>query len=89
MKIGLDLGGTNFRVGLIDNNKLVRKEVVPCPKGSEKEVNDALLSLVERILTDEVTSIGVGVPSVVDRQKGIVYHVANIPSWEEVHRLYQ
>ena len=85
MKIGLDLGGTNFRAGLVDGEKLLRKKVVPCPKGNEKEVNDALLSLVERLLNDDVTSIGVGVPSVVDRDKGIVYNAANIPCWQEVH----
>ena len=85
MKIGLDLGGTNFRVGLVDKNRLVCKEVIPCPQGSEKEVNDALLSLVGKMITDEVTSIGVGVPSVIDRERGIVYHAANIPSWKEVH----
>ena len=85
MKIGLDLGGTNFRVGLVDTDRLVCKEVVPCPQGSEKEVNDALLSLVGKVMTDEVTSIGVGVPSVVDRERGIVYNAANIPSWKEVH----
>ena len=84
MKIGIDLGGTNFRAGLVDGERLIKKEVVPCPKGTEKEVNDTLLSLVGRMMTEEVTSIGVGVPSVVDREKGIVYHVTNIPSWEEV-----
>ena len=85
MRIGLDLGGTNFRAGLVDKDRLVCKEVIPCPRGSEKEVNDALLSLVGKMMTDEVTSIGVGVPSVVDRERGIVYNAANIPSWKEVH----
>lgn len=32
----------------------------------------------------EVAGIGVGVPSVVDSEEGIVYNVANIPSWAEV-----
>ena len=32
----------------------------------------------------EVAGIGVGVPSVVDSEEGIVYNVANIPSWTEV-----
>lgn len=85
MRIGLDLGGTNFRAGLVDDEHLVRKEVVPCPKGTEQEVNEVLLALVGRLMTDEVTSIGVGVPTVVDREQGIVYHAANIPAWEEVH----
>lgn len=32
-----------------------------------------------------MVAIGIGVPSVVDREKGIVYNVVNIPHWEEVH----
>ena len=32
-----------------------------------------------------LVAIGIGVPSVVDREKGIVYNVVNIPHWEEVH----
>ena len=49
MRIGLDLGGTNFRAGLVDDELLVRKEVTDCPKGTEQEVNAALLALVERL----------------------------------------
>ncbi len=85
MKIGVDLGGTNVRVGLVDKDRLVRKETAHCPRGTEQEVTDQILTLIDRLMTDEVTSIGIGVPSVVDRENGIVYHVANIPSWEEVH----
>ena len=85
MKIGVDLGGTNIRVGLVNHNQLVCKETAPCPKGTEQEVTDQIITLIDRLMTDEVTSIGIGVPSVVDRERGIVYHVANIPSWEEVH----
>ena len=33
----------------------------------------------------EVAGIGVGVPSLVDVDRGIVYAVQNIPSWKEVH----
>ena len=37
------------------------------------------------MLTPNVEMIGIGVPSVVDAARGIVYDVANIPSWKEVH----
>jgi len=40
--------------------------------------------LIERVFTEDVAGIGVGVPSVVDVDKGIVYDVQNIPSWKEV-----
>lgn len=85
MKIGVDLGGTNIRVGLVDQEQLVSKAAAPCPKDEEKVVLEQILSLIRKQMSDDVTSIGVGVPSVVDRERGIVYNVANIPSWKEVH----
>jgi glucokinase len=44
-----------------------------------------LKSAIDSVFSDQTTSIGVGVPSVVDVGLGIVYNVMNIPAWEEVH----
>lgn len=86
MKIGVDLGGTNVRAALMDGTTVVRKEKAPCPaKGTQEEVIEAIAALIEPLVCEEVTSIGMGVPSVVDTKRGIVYNVANIPSWQEVH----
>ena len=86
MRIGVDLGGTNMRVGLIDGASLVNKVIEPCPsKGTEDEVLKQLKRQIAQLMSPEVTSIGIGVPSVVDSIQGIVYNVANIPSWKEVH----
>ena len=86
MKIAIDLGGTNMRVGLTDGATVVNTVIEPCPA---KETEDVVLSQLKRqiaqLMTPEVTGIGVGVPSVVDCQQGIVYNVANIPAWKEVH----
>ena len=86
MKIGVDLGGTNIRAALVDGTNVIRKEKTPCPaKGTQEEVIEAIAALIEPLICEKVTSIGIGVPSVVDTSKGIVYNVANIPSWQEVH----
>ena len=86
MKIGVDLGGTNIRAALVDGTNVIRKEKAPCPsKGTQEEVIEAIAALIEPLVCEEVTSIGMGVPSVVDTKRGIVYNVANIPSWQEVH----
>lgn len=86
MKIGVDLGGTNVRAALVDDANIIRTEKASCPaKGTQEEVIEAIAALIETLICDEVTSIGIGVPSVVDTVKGIVYNVANIPSWQEVH----
>lgn len=85
MKIGIDLGGTNVRVGVVHNGEIIRKLSEPCKADqSEKEVLDHIIAMIRQVKTDEVESIGIGVPSVVDVEQGIVYNVTNIPSWEKV-----
>lgn len=86
MTIGVDLGGTNIRCGLVDTGQIVTKVSEPChSERSENEVLDQLEELISRLAKPSVRGIGIGVPSVVDMQKGIVYNVAHIPSWKEVH----
>ncbi|WP_321426089.1 ROK family protein [uncultured Bacteroides sp.] len=86
MKIAIDLGGTNIRVGVIDEGKVVRKISKPCPsKGSEEEVLTFLINMIEEEAQQQFEGIGIGVPSVVDTEHGIVYNVSNIPSWKEVY----
>lgn len=36
----------------------------------------------------QVDGIGIGVPSIVDVEKGIVYNVANISSWKNTFERY-
>ncbi|WP_101543726.1 ROK family protein [Bacteroides cutis] len=85
MEIGIDLGGTNIRAGLVKDGVIIKKEIVPCPSQAiEQDVLLCLESLVDRMMCPEVKGIGVGVPSVVDVKEGIVYNVMNIPSWKEV-----
>ena len=54
-------------------------------KGTQSEVIDALCHTIDQVLDDSIKGIGLGVPSVVDIEEGIVYDVQNIPSWKEVH----
>ncbi|WP_295938816.1 ROK family protein [uncultured Alistipes sp.] len=86
MRIGVDLGGTNVRVGLVKDGHVMRLLCEPCKADRpEWEVVDHIASLIASLMTPGVSRIGVGVPSVVDADKGIVYNVAGIPSWQEVH----
>lgn len=85
MRIGVDLGGTNVRVGLVDKGQIVRLISEPCKSDRpEGEVVAHIVSLIESLIVPEVKLIGIGVPSVVDAARGIVYNVVGIPSWREV-----
>lgn len=85
MQIGIDLGATNVRVGLIRDRELVDLQQASTPAdGSEADVLKQIYALLDRMPLDRVASIGVGVPSVVDVSAGVVYDVVNIPSWTKV-----
>ena len=86
MTIGIDLGGTNVRCGLVENGSVVKRLSELCRSDQpEKEVVTQIKDLIHQLINPSVKGIGIGVPSVVDVQKGIVYNVQNIPSWKEVH----
>lgn len=83
--IGVDLGATNIRAGLIRGSSLetVIQTATPAD-GSVDEVMQEIYGLIEHFDGDAVSGIGIGVPSVVDVDEGIVYEVQNIPSWDKV-----
>jgi len=83
--IGVDLGGTNIRAGKIIGEEIVQLTKLPTPsKGSVEEVVDQIYAAIDECIDGFSISIGVGVPSVVDVEQGIVYDVTNIPSWKVV-----
>jgi glucokinase len=83
--VGVDLGGTNIRAGKILDGKIVHLSRLPTPSGGTvEEVLNQLYDAIDECVDSFTQSIGVGVPSVVDVERGIVYDVMNIPSWKEV-----
>ncbi|MEZ2334584.1 ROK family protein [Mucilaginibacter sp. RCC_168] len=85
--IGIDLGATNIRGAVVNNNSLsaiVSQKIKS--DGSVEDVMNDIYQVVDTLLkNDQVAAIGIGVPSVVDVAEGIVYDVQYIPSWKEVH----
>lgn len=86
MELGIDLGGTNLRLGLVENGNIVDLTVCPSiPKEcSYDESVGYLVDAVCKVFVPEIKGIGIGIPSVVDSRSGIVYDVMNIPQWKEV-----
>lgn len=83
--IGVDIGGTTIKGGLIEAGR-IKKQLVSETKSSEGGdiTLNILINLIRSLINSNTVSIGVGVPSVVDRIKGVVYNVQNIEKWEEV-----
>jgi len=83
--LGIDLGGTNVRVGKVRGHRLEsRHERRISAREAEEQVLGEIFEAVDQVFDDGVAGIGCGVPSVVDVASGIVFNVENIPSWREV-----
>jgi glucokinase len=82
----MDLGATNIRGGLIYKGQLsqIHSRRIQSAGTVDDVLND-IYYILDQIIDKEITAIGIGVPSVVDVEQGIVYDVQYIPSWKEVH----
>lgn len=83
--IGIDLGGTNVRAGIVVENELtnVVSQKINA-QGSAEDVLQQIYQLIDSLFSPFVKSIGIGVPGLVDEENGIVHDVVYIPSWKEV-----
>jgi glucokinase len=83
--IGIDLGGTQVRAGIVTEKTVTNLVSGLIPgTGTVDRVLEVLYQHVDPLVNKSTVAIGIGVPSVVDIEKGIVYNVQNIPSWKEV-----
>jgi len=84
--LGVDLGGTNIAIGLVDENlKIVLKDKIPTgasrPTGEIMDDMAALCkSIVERagITFDDIEYVGIAAPGSIDPKNGIVRYSNNI-----------
>lgn len=86
MTLGIDVGGTNLVLGQVRDGQIVRRVSTPWfPHEADlQQTLDILSEQIADMLTPDTEKIGIGVPSVVDVNRGIVYDTVNIPSWTEV-----
>ena len=86
MTLGIDVGGTNLVLGLVRENQIIKRVSHPwSPRNANlKETIDFISEKISGMITPDTRKIGIGVPSVVDINRGIVYDTANIPAWKEV-----
>lgn len=83
--IGVDIGGSNMKAGKVVNGSVVQSHLVEVGRNDTEEATlDKLFESINKVMTDSVEAIGIGVPAVVDPESGIVYDVQNIPAWTKV-----
>lgn len=88
--LGVDLGGTNIKFGIVSQKgKLIKKFSISskAEAGPEKVVKQIKIGIKE-ILTEnkkKIRGIGIGSPGVVSIKKGTVENPPNFPGWTKVN----
>jgi glucokinase len=78
--IGVDVGGTKIRSGVVDREGSVYgRYECESPGSSEEDVLHALEEAVEAVLDETIGAIGFGVPANLDRDTGRVLRAVNLP----------
>ena len=88
--IGVDLGGTNVKVGIVSQNgKIIKKVSVETKAqgGPEKVIQQIKKGIDEVLIKNElrIHGIGIGSPGTVSTKKGTVEDPPNLPGWEKVN----
>lgn len=84
--LGIDLGGTNIAVGIVDEeNKIIARASSKTKLNSAEDVADAMAETAYEALKnagitiDDVPWIGVGSPGTINKETGIIEFANNLP----------
>ncbi|MCL2497052.1 MAG: ROK family protein [Symbiobacteriaceae bacterium] len=84
-QMGVDLGGTNTRVALVDEELKIRRRLQErTPKNDGQQIINTIIRLCKELLQqeglslEEISSLGVAAPGIVDNGRGIVVYANNL-----------
>ncbi len=91
--IGVDLGGTNTKIALIDKKfKVLESVSIPTKKYRRPErLLGAIYSAVNQVVKArkaarrQIFGVGVGVAGLVDAKSGVICNLVNIPGWKNLN----
>ena len=90
--VGIDLGGTNIKIGCFDSDlRVIRKTAEPTQADmGPKVVIDKMAQTTEKLLADaglslqQVAAAGVGTPGPAKYKEGIIIQSTNMPKFKDV-----
>ncbi|MBI4308789.1 MAG: ROK family protein [Candidatus Omnitrophica bacterium] len=91
--IGVDVGGTNIKLGIVHSSgKIIARSHFATRSfaSSKTQLIAALAGKIEAMMASEglakkdVAGVGIGLPGPIDHTKGIVRFLPNIPGWRNV-----
>lgn len=87
--LGIDIGGTNFRIGLVSQNYEVEEfQIKPILELQKGDFIDNLLKYIKfytDLYREKIKAIGIGFPSIVSKDKKYVYSTPNIKNLDNIN----
>lgn len=89
----IDIGGTNIKYGIIENEILIKKDEVPTPHTDIEEFFNQLVKIKES-LDVTVDGVAISAPGLIDSNSGFMYtagslgYIANYPMGEKLSELF-
>lgn len=91
--IGIDLGGTNLKIALLDlKYRIQYKEILSTKVFLKKEsLISAIINSINKIIENNklkranMLGVGLGLPGPIDDKRGVVHFFPNIPGWKEIN----
>jgi glucokinase len=90
--IGVDLGGTNIRVALVDREGRILQDARrpaladQAPEATLANIRDGVTEVLEEQAAkpEQLVGVGIGLPGIMDDEQGLVFWSPNFPRWENV-----
>ena len=85
--LGMDIGGTNIKYGVVKNNIIIYNNSIKSEVAKGKQfVIGKIVSIIEKCKKNyNIKSIGIGIAGLVDNKRGFVFESPNLPEWEGVN----
>ena len=87
MYIGVDLGGTNISIGIVDNNGKIKLMNTISTNSEQKPQNiiNSIINLINNTIKhsdtakEDIDSIGIGIPGIINQETGRIVECINLP----------
>ena len=87
--LGIDIGGTNFRIGLVSQiYEITEFKIISIKELQKGNFIDNLIKQIEfyiNLYKEEIEAIGIGFPSIVSKDKKYVYSTPNIKNLDNIN----
>lgn len=82
--IGIDVGGTNIKAGLVFKNRVIKKINIPTHADTNPEECINQIKTAIKYFVRMSSAIGIGIAGIIDSRNGIVRYSPNLKGWHNI-----